>query len=148
VNLYVDSSALMRRYLSRPGGAEFDQEFEGADRLGTAALTQIEVACALMRLVKGRAIRRSAAARGLGQLDDDLAYVDEVSVNESLVRLAREVGSRHQLKGYDAVQLAAAMIWRASVSEAVVVATFDAELWVAAQAEGFNVWLSDLARFG
>ena len=46
----------------------------------------------------------------------------------------------HGLRGYDAVHLAAALVWRESVGEPVTVATYDRELWRGAQASGLVPW--------
>ena len=50
---------------------------------------------------------------------------------------------QHDLRGYDAVQLAAALAWQATVQDAdheVVFACFDNTLRRAATAEGLETW--------
>ena len=56
---------------------------------------------------------------------------------------AGELAWRHGLRGYDAVQLAAALAWREAASDAegeIVFACFDNDLRRAAVAEGLAAW--------
>jgi hypothetical protein len=44
------------------------------------------------------------------------------------------------LRGYDAIHLASALMWRESLGVDTLMATFDKQLWEAALSEGFTVW--------
>jgi predicted nucleic acid-binding protein len=147
MNLYVDSSGLLRRYLQRPGGTETDAEFNAADLLGTAAVTRVEVAASVTRLALGKAISKSAASQIILDLEQDLLYMAEVPSDESVLSSAYRLGKQHALKGYDAVQLGAAIIWQSELGKPVTVATFDNQLWAAAASEGLGVWPPDLSVF-
>ena len=63
-----------------------------------------------------------------------------IPVNEALVSRAEKVAWDHGLRGYDAVQLAAALTWQDSVGQDVVFATFDRQLWDAASRAGVQAW--------
>jgi predicted nucleic acid-binding protein len=64
-------------------------------------------------------------------------------VTEALVDRARTLAWNHPLRGYDAVQLASALMWQESVGIEIVVGTFDRQLWTAAQQAGMKVWPED-----
>jgi predicted nucleic acid-binding protein len=68
-----------------------------------------------------------------------------VAVTEALVARAETLAWDYGLRGYDAVQLAAAITWRDSVGEDVVLATFDRQLWEAAPQVGFEAWPEQLS---
>jgi predicted nucleic acid-binding protein len=70
--------------------------------------------------------------------------VARLPVTEALVARAEALAWAHALRGYDAVQLASALMWQESVGTDVVVATFDTQLWKAAREEGLNAWPTDL----
>ncbi len=53
-------------------------------------------------------------------------------------------GDEEGLRGYDAVQLAAALVWRDAVGQEVILATFDRELWEAAGRAGLRPWPENL----
>jgi antitoxin (DNA-binding transcriptional repressor) of toxin-antitoxin stability system len=48
------------------------------------------------------------------------------------------------LRGYDAVHLAAALLWQERVGYPGVLATFDAGLWQAAHRAGLEVWPAEI----
>jgi hypothetical protein len=52
-----------------------------------------------------------------------------MSVPESLVVRAGELAFEQDLRGYDAVHLAAALTWAEGMGESVTFATFDRQLW-------------------
>ena len=53
---------------------------------------------------------------------------------------AESLAWAHGLRGYDAVQLAAALTWRESVGQDIVLATFDRLLWESAPQVGLTPW--------
>ena len=63
-----------------------------------------------------------------------------VQVTESLVVRADSLAWEHGLRAYDAVHLSAALIWQEALGEPVTVATFDKQLWQAANAVGLATW--------
>ena len=64
-------------------------------------------------------------------------------MGEKLVALAEELAWNYRLRGYDAVHLAAAMVWADSMGGEMWLATFDRELWEAGRRSGLNVWPAD-----
>ena len=52
---------------------------------------------------------------------------------------ADELACRHGMRGYDAIHLACALLYRDGLGEPVTLATYDRLLWQAAQAEGLPV---------
>lgn len=48
------------------------------------------------------------------------------------------------LRGYDTVDLAAALAWQEEMSQPITLATFDRQLWTAAQDGGLAVFPEDL----
>lgn len=147
MNLYVDSSALMRRYLNRPGAAETDLLLDEAGYVATAAVTRVEVAAVVHRLRAGGVLSDAELQRALAALDDDLAHFAKVSISQEVLDEAYRICCVQRLKGYDAVHLGAASVWRAMLKEPVTVATFDDQLWNAAAAEGLEVWPNNLGDF-
>jgi predicted nucleic acid-binding protein len=148
VNLYIDTSALMRRYdASRNGGTEFSDVFSAAVLHGTALITAAEVTCALYGIMRAGGIRRKHLLKLTEQFDRDYALMAKIPVTEALVGFACGLAERVSLRGYDAIHLAAAMTWKSVIGEQVTVATFDNRMWNAAQSEGFDVWPPDLSVF-
>ncbi len=145
--LYVDSSALMRRYLNRPGREEMGSRLSESELVATATLPQVEVAASLTRLAKGGVITLRDAAHAIHRLEQDRDAMWLIPINSVVVGRAYHLGQQYGLKGYDAVHLAAATTVRAVVGQSVELATFDAQLWAAGAVEGLEVWPPDLSAF-
>jgi predicted nucleic acid-binding protein len=60
-------------------------------------------------------------------------------VTEPLVARSDALACQYNLRGYDAVQLAAALIWQELLDLPVTIVTYDKELAEAAQASGMGV---------
>ncbi len=58
---------------------------------------------------------------------------------------AETLGWEYGLRGYDAVQLISALTWQESLGTPILLATFDRQLWNAAQKAGVRVWPDNLA---
>lgn len=69
-------------------------------------------------------------------------YVAEARLQfgEPLAARAGALAWEHGLRGYDAVHLATALVWRETLGEMVTVATYDRELWRGAKASGLAPW--------
>ena len=53
----------------------------------------------------------------------------------------------HNLRGYDAVHLAAALSWGEALNAPVTLATFDRQLWQAAKMQGLRAYPDDLTPY-
>ena len=103
MTLYVDSSALLKRYVAEHDSARADELVRSDPDLVTARHTIIEVRRNLARLLKGRALTDSRAAfaedmRGFALVELDAATVDLAA------RIAEVTGART----LDAMHLGAA----------------------------------------
>jgi len=71
---------------------------------------------------------------------NDRGSAAEVAFGEPLAARAATLAWERGLRGYDAVHLATALVWRETLGEIVTVATYDRELWRGAQASGLPPW--------
>lgn len=105
-----------------------------AGAVATARITYAEARAALARHQREGGITRTILRNIVRDLDRDWGTYNVVEVAEPLVRHAGALAERHALRGYDAVQLAAALTLR-RVSREVEFATFDERLGAAAARE-------------
>jgi predicted nucleic acid-binding protein len=63
-----------------------------------------------------------------------------IALDEALVYRAEQMAWKYGLRGYDAVHLAAAQVWHEQIGHPIVLATFDRELWKAAEQAGLKAW--------
>ena len=144
--LYVDTSALVKRYVVEVGSAWVRRMVARPvqQAIYTATLTEVEVRSALQRLVRERRLDAAQAGRLTQRV------IQHCTQRYQLIRITRPVVTqagmlleRHPLRAYDAVQLACALtvqrgMHRRGMPPPLFVAA-DTTLLAAAAAEGFTV---------
>jgi len=140
VSVYVDASALVKRYVTEVGSADVAALTTGATALATALVTRAEVAAALARAVRIGVLDDVAGRRAQRRFSREWPDLMRIPVTETLVARAEALAWAHGLRGYDAVQLASALTWQDALGQAIVLATFDRQLWEAAPQAGLRAW--------
>ncbi len=141
--LYVDTSALFKRYVEEDESDAMLARMEGAPTVGTALITRVEVAAALAKAVREQRMNQDAAEEAQREFLDEWVDFTRIGVTDALAARAGNLAWEHGLRGYDAAQLAAALVWKETTEDTedeVVFACFDDELHQAATAEGLETW--------
>ena len=142
--LYLDSSALVKRYIREPGSTQVEGLVAQADAVGTALISRVEVGAALARAVRMGYLRRDDGEAALLVFRAQWPRLARLQFTEPLLARADALAWEYGLRGYDAVHLASALYWQETLREPVTLATFDRELWQSGQAAGLAVWPSSL----
>ena len=129
--LYLDASALLKRYVAEPGSDLIEATMLGDAVWVAGNHGYVEVAIALRRRLDGPAL-----TTGTDRFERDWEAVRVVALDENLCRRAADLGIEQGLRTLDAMHLAAAE--RAGGSELTFV-TFDTRLGDAARAMGFPI---------
>ena len=129
--LYLDASALVKRYISERGMSEVAEAIAEAEIVGTSLISRVEIAAALAKAVRVGTLTREAAASALQVFRSEWPNLVRVQATEMLIARADALAWELGLRGYDAVHLASALLWQDSMSEQVTLATFDRQLWEA-----------------
>lgn len=144
MNLYLDASAIVKRFVVEVGSVEIGQVVAEARLVGTALISRAEVAAAMARAVRMQALKPKAAAHLLEAFRDHWANLVRLPVTEGVVTRADALAWEYGLRGYDAVHLAAALTWQEALGLPVVLATFDQALWETAGRVGLVAYPDDL----
>lgn len=142
--LYLDASALVKRYTEERGTVEVKEAIRRATTVGTSLISRAEVAAAFAKSVRTSALTSEEATQALHRFRLQWASYVRVRLSESVVARADSLAWQHGLRGYDAVHLAAALTWRDALDAGVVMATFDRALWKVAGQAGLDVFPADL----
>ena len=135
--LYLDTSSLVKFYLKEAHTASVRTWVESADLLATSRLTLPETAAAVARRKRTGTISARQQDRTMADLKRDWDEFIAVELDEWQ---AASLALHRRLRGFDAVQLAAALtLQRGAGTEELVFSSFDAELNAAARAEGLTV---------
>jgi len=140
VIVYLDASALVKRYVAEAGSPEVEGLIGEGQAIGTAVISRAEVAAALARAVRIGLVAREAGAKALQAFNADWEHLVRLQLGEPLVARAAALAWEHGLRGYDSVHLASALAWSESLGETLAVATYDRELWRGARASGLSIW--------
>lgn len=150
VAYFLDSSALVKRYVNEVG-TPWIQNLTSS-RTGhlicVCRITAVEVVAALARRVKSGSLTPHDSAIAIAQFKAEIARDYRiVELTPILANRAIQLAESHQLRGYDAVQLASSLVVRdellamGAISSAFpyILISADAELNAAATLEGVAV---------
>jgi predicted nucleic acid-binding protein len=137
---YLDASALVKRYLVERGSRETIALTAESELIATSIISRAEVAAGFAKAVRTRLVTQERARSAQRSFAGDWPDLVRMPVTEALVERAETLAWEHGLRGYDAVQLASALAWQESVGTAIVLATFDQQLWEAAPKAGLKAW--------
>lgn len=140
---YFDTSALVKRYADETGSAWILALCHPptGNTIATARITKAEAAAAFASKRRSGGLSQAHCTEALRDLAHDFAHQYLlVEVDQALIDLAVDLTKRRKLRGYNAVQLAAAltlngMLTQAQFSPLIFVAADD-DLLEAAQGEG------------
>jgi len=134
VIVYLDTSALVKLYVEEAGSAAIATCVERATAVTTARVTYAEARAAFARYRREGGLTPAGLRQVVRDLDVEWGAYDVVEVHDPLVRRAGALAERHALRGYDAIQLAAALEVRGAGAD-LEFASFDGRLNHAASRE-------------
>jgi len=141
VNIYADSSAVVKVYIDEAGSERMrDIVFSEENHIFISKITGAEVAAAFSRTKRMNDI----AEDDYNQIFSDfLSDFEELfvrsEVTDSIVSRAIELTKTRTLRGYDAVQLATALTLSTEIDDKMIFISADGGLNDAAKAEALTV---------
>ncbi|GEA18485.1 type II toxin-antitoxin system VapC family toxin [Moorella sp. E306M] len=134
---YLDTSALVKLYIYEEGSPEVKELVTNSLLVATSKIAYAEARAALARGHREKALEDEIYAQAVEALKDDWRNYFTIEVSDTLIELAGELAEQHQLRGFDAVHLAAALILKQQVKENITVACWDKRLWQALNSNNF-----------
>ncbi|MEO1297115.1 MAG: type II toxin-antitoxin system VapC family toxin, partial [Cyanobacteria bacterium J06636_16] len=107
---FLDSSALVKKYISEVGSAWILNLLrpETENDFFAAAVTGVEVIAAITRRARGNSISRTDAAVACQRFRKDCQeYLQVIQITDAVITAAIALAEAQALRGYDAIQLAA-----------------------------------------
>ncbi len=141
---YLDASALVKVYVAEPGSEAVARTIAEADAFGTAMISRVEVVAALAKAIRFGALSPEDGDAARRSFHSDWSDLTRLPTTEYLLERAALLAWEQGLRGYDAVQLAAAVTWQEVAEEPVWMTTFDRQLWTAAGEVGLTPYPRDL----
>lgn len=142
--LYLDASALVKRYVAERGSDDVAQLIGASAVVGTSLISRAETSAALAKAVRLGALTRAMGSAALESFRSEWPLLVRLQATEVVLARADALAWDLNLRGYDAVHLAAALTWQEGLGEAVTLATYDRQLWDATRMQGIDVFPVDL----
>ena len=135
---FLDTSALVKRYVTEKGSDQVRRLFRRDVEIAVARITEAEAYAAIARAARMNALSHEDRKRAFEQIANDVASARVVEIRRSVVSAVRDVVLRWPLRAYDAIQLSCALRLQ-SENLAVSFWCADDELANAARGEGMRV---------
>lgn len=139
MNLYFDTSALVKRYIREPGSMDVARWIDEADSTATSLITLAEANAAFARAVRVGAISLSTGEKALRLLATHWPGYMKLPLTQPTIKRAADLAWQLGLRGYDAVHLASADAWQTALGTPVRLVTYDSQLAESGRKLGLDV---------
>lgn len=143
---FFDSSGLVKRYVAESGTAWVIDKFKPRQRseIAVSQISAVEVVSAITRRRRGGSLETDKSEKAIRRfLRDYHSRFAVVRVNDAIINEAVRLAQIHNLRGYDAVQLATALELKKRLQKSGLppfeFISADNDLNTAANAEGLTV---------
>ena len=143
--IYFDTSALMKRYLREDDSDQVVALLNEEENIfGSVVITQVEMAATFQKAIRMETASPKLAAEVWKDYLDHWQSFTRLRVFGGTIERASEIAWKYGLRGYDSIHLAAALFWQETMGTQITLATFDHELWIAAEKAGMLSWPANL----
>ena len=138
--LYLDTSALVKKYFDEMGSSDVISLWMRTDAIATSAVAYAEAMAAFYRKFKEGTVARSDFGNILDAFENDWQSFIVIIVNSDLNPMVKKIVSRQSIRGFDAIHLASALILNETVERDLVFCCFDNQLLSAASTEDLKTF--------
>jgi uncharacterized protein len=138
--LYLDTSALVKRYFREPYSEEVISRWKTATHIVTSSVAYAEMMASIFRKKREADLGDTLIRKIADSVQRDWEGFIRVEVNDELNRYIDRVVERYPLRGFDAIHLASAILIQERVPEDFVFACFDGRLARAARSQGLETF--------
>ena len=138
--LYLDTSAVVKRYFKEQHSEEIVQYWKDADEIATSSVAYAETLAAFYRKNREAAIGERIFRKVVSEFRRDWHSFVRVEVNDELNGFIDRVVGAHPIRGFDAIHLSSAIVLHERLPAQLLFACFDHRLSIAARAEGLRTY--------
>ena len=136
--IYLDTSALVKRYVREKGSDRIEETLLSEDMVSTSKLAFPELVSALAKKRRSHDLTEKSFRMAVNRFDEDWRDFLIVDFHDDLFPIIRTVITKHALRGADAVHLSSALWLTQSSRLPLVFCASDAQLITAARAESLE----------
>jgi uncharacterized protein len=138
--LYLDTSALVKRYLKEPYSDEVLTKWIEATEIITSSVAYAETLASFYRKKREAGLKDTLIKKIADSFRTDWNSFIRVEVSDQLNEYIDRIIVKHPLRGFDTIHLASAMIMHERLGRDFVFACFDTRLANAAKTEGIETF--------
>jgi uncharacterized protein len=142
VILYLDTSALVKRYFQEENTDDVIDKWREAEEIVTSSVAYAEALAAFHRKKRESTIDTEAMRRLIEDFREDWRTFIRIRVDDELNRYIDQTTARYSLRGFDAIHLSSALVVHEKFKADLLFMCFDNQLTSAAAEAGirtFNV---------
>jgi predicted nucleic acid-binding protein len=132
---YLDTSALVKRFVSEAGTKEVQSLQAKGEPVASATIAYVELYSGLTRRHREGVLSQLHYRRACRSFERDWMAIVKVELSDEILNSARSLIQRHALRAFDAVHLASALGLQAAVNSPVTFVAADRRLLRAAAGE-------------
>lgn len=136
---YLDSSALVKRYIMEDGTDKMNSVIVGAQILVTSKLTYAEILSAFLKKYRAKELSEKHLLNVLEKFETDWAYFLVMEFGDELLPLIKKLIQKHYLRGADSVHLSSALWLKDAVKTDITFVASDLNLLEAANSETLQI---------
>jgi predicted nucleic acid-binding protein len=141
--LYLDTSALVKRYFKEPYSEEVTSRWQEATEIATSSVAFAEAMAAFYRKKRESSIEDEIIRQIVDDFHEDWLSFIRIQVNEELNSYVDTILKAHPLRGFDAIHLASAIVLHEKIPADLLFMCFDQKLTAAVKAEGLQTFPTD-----
>ena len=138
--IYLDTSALVKRYVREKGSDRIEKALLSSDMVSTSKLAFPELLSSLARKRRSHDLTEKSFRIAMNRFEEDWRNFLVVDFHDDLLLIIRTLISKHALRGADAVHLSSALWLTQSSGLPLVFCASDAQLIAAADAESLETF--------
>jgi len=137
--LYLDTSSLVKLYVREEESDHVQALVDKAEAVATSQVAYPEACAAFARKQRQGDFAGRQYRSVVKNLQQDWGSYFALDVSWPVARLAGELAERHELRGFDAIHLASALMLKSRLESAVTFSSADQRLEAAAFSESLEV---------
>lgn len=140
MNLYLDTSSLVKRYFQEPYSDDVISRWKSATHIVTSFVAYAETMASMYRKKREAGLADTLISKTGDAFQKDRESFIRVEVNDAVNGYMDQVVAKYPVKGFDAIHLASAIVIHERFPEDFVFACFDDSLVRAATSEGLETF--------
>jgi predicted nucleic acid-binding protein len=137
---YLDTSALVKKYIHETGTFQVQALWRDSEGIATSVVAFAETMCAFQRRSRESRENLPDIRKATRAFRSDWQGLLRIEVSNELNDRVSDLVERHPLRGFDAIHLASALVFMDTVDDDLVFVCADEKLTAAARQEGLPVF--------